>query len=87
MRAERLDALWDTLGPGERSDVDAEAADRLQAELPFLYRAYEAAKAAGVSEREMPVAVRSTLRAHRHDLLDEREQARGEEARATVSAG
>ena len=71
-RAQRLDAVWSRLTPAGQAHVDIEATNRLRAELPFLHRAYEAAKAMDVPEHDMPIAVRSTLRAHRLDVLDER---------------
>lgn len=75
-RAIRLDATYAALESGARAALDARALARLQVSLPALHHVYLEAAEAGTPPEQMPVSVRSALRALRHDLVAEQEEER-----------
>lgn len=70
-RAAHLDELWTGLGDKERTGIENRMLSRLKDELPFVYGMYKQELDAGKDEEGMSIAVRSTLKGYRYDVLEE----------------
>lgn len=68
----RLAEVWSALSSDERASIDRRILGRVKEELPFVYAMYERERSAGKGEEDMSIAVRSTLRGYRNDLLRSR---------------
>ena len=70
-RAKKLDEMWDRLTEVQKAHIQGEVLIRLKKEVPFVFRLYQQERKAERHEEEMSIAVRSTLRGFRYDILEE----------------